>query len=106
TPGFWNNVGVCCGSAGVADFFLARHRRTKDPPHLPVARRLAPHFLARATRAAAGGRWVAPGHRREPDGVAAATGYMQGAAGIATVLLHFDEFDHGKMPAITFPDSP
>ena len=22
TPGFWNNVGICCGSAGVADFFL------------------------------------------------------------------------------------
>src|SRR5207253_5943577 len=25
-PGFWNNVSQCCGSAGVAEFFLDLHR--------------------------------------------------------------------------------
>src|SRR5215813_11097735 len=34
TPGFWNNVSVCCGSAGVAEFFLSLHRLTRDPTYL------------------------------------------------------------------------
>lgn len=38
TPGFWNNVGQCCGSAGVADFFLDLYRATQPSSSVvPVA---------------------------------------------------------------------
>src|SRR6185295_19771493 len=49
TPGFWNNAGQCCGSAGVASFFLDLARLTDDESYLVFARRVAGNLLARAT---------------------------------------------------------
>jgi lantibiotic modifying enzyme len=110
TPGFWNNVGQCCGSAGVVEFFLALHRVTRDPEYLAFARRVAADLLARATREGSGPastlKWVQAEHRLAPKQLVAQTGYMQGASGIAMSLLHLDEFDRALRPAITLPDSP
>ena len=55
TPGFWNNVGQCCGSAGVADFFLALWRETGDARDLAFARRMIDDMLGARD---AGGRRV------------------------------------------------
>ena len=110
TPGYWNNVGQCCGSAGVVEFFLALHRITRDPEYLAFARRVAADLVARATRDVHGGestlRWLQAEHRLAPKLLIAQTGYMQGASGIAMSLLHLDEFDRALRPAITLPDSP
>jgi lantibiotic modifying enzyme len=110
TPGFWNNVGQCCGSAGVVEFFLALHRVTHDPAYLAFARRVAADLLARATREGSGTtstlKWIQAEHRLAPKQLAAQTGYMQGASGIAMCLLHLDAFDRNRRPAITLPDSP
>jgi lantibiotic modifying enzyme len=106
TPGFWNNVGVCCGSAGVAEFFLAHHRATGDATSLAFARRVGDHILATATRDAAGIRWPHAEHRTRPTEIAAQTGWMQGAAGIGAWFLHLDAFERGAAPPIGFPDSP
>jgi lantibiotic modifying enzyme len=110
TPGFWNNVGQCCGSAGVVEFFLSLYRLTHDPEYLAFARRVAANLVARATREGSGAdaklKWIQAEHRLAPELLVAQTGYMQGAAGIAMSLLHFDEFDRGLRPAITLPDSP
>src|SRR5262249_19136246 len=40
TAGFWNNVGQCCGSAGVAAFFLDLHDLTGEPGYLAFARKV------------------------------------------------------------------
>jgi lantibiotic modifying enzyme len=106
TPGFWNNVGQCCGSAGVAEFFLAQHRATGDAGALAFARRVSDQIAARATRDAAGARWTHAEHRTKPADVAAQTGWMQGAAGIGAWFLHLDAFERGAAPPIRFPDSP
>ncbi|MBI3485086.1 MAG: lantibiotic modifying-like protein, partial [Acidobacteria bacterium] len=110
TPGFWNNVGQCCGSAGVVEFFLALHRVTRDPEYLAFARRVAADLLARATREGSGAtstlKWIQAEHRLAPKQLVAQTGYMQGASGIAMSLLHLDAFDRARRPAITLPDSP
>jgi lantibiotic modifying enzyme len=106
TPGFWNNVGVCCGSAGVAEFFLAHHRAAGDAASLAFARRVSDHILAKATRDAAGIRWPHAEHRTRPTEIAAQTGWMQGAAGIGAWFLHLDAFERGTAPPIRFPDSP
>ncbi len=110
TPGFWNNVGQCCGSAGVVEFFLTLHRLTRDPEYLAFARRIASDLLARATREGSGAastlKWIHAEHRLNPGLLFAQTGYMQGAAGIAMCLLHLDAFDRARRPAITLPDSP
>jgi lantibiotic modifying enzyme len=106
TPGFWNNVGQCCGSAGVADFSLAYHELTGDADALDLARRVTDQLLARATRDEAGTRWMHAEHRVQPDNVAAQTGWMQGAAGIGAWLLRLDGFEQQRPPQIVLPDSP
>jgi len=106
TPGFWNNVGQCCGSAGVAEFFLEMHRVTKDREYLAFSRQMTDHLLAKATRDHKGLRWVQAETRVRPEVLAAQTGWMQGAAGIGAWLLRLDAFDQGGRAAITLPDSP
>jgi lantibiotic modifying enzyme len=106
TPGFWNNVGVCCGSAGVAEFFLALHRATGDAAALAFARRVTAQILGAATRDASGIRWPHAEHRTRPTEIVAQTGWMQGAAGIGAWFLHLDAFERGAAPPIRFPDAP
>ena len=106
TPGFWNNVGQCCGSASVGDFFLSYHQETKNADALTFARRVTDQILAKATRDAQGTRWIHAEHRVQPKNVAAQTGWMQGAAGIGGWLLRLDGFDENRPLRIVLPDSP
>jgi len=104
TPGFWNNVGQCCGSAGVAEFILSLHRITKKQEYLDFARRLTSDLLRRGTRDEFGLRWVHAEHRTRPKLLFAQTNLMQGAAGIGLWLLHLDAFEQGKKHRIILPD--
>jgi lantibiotic modifying enzyme len=106
TPGFWNNVSQCCGSAGVAEFFLQLHRITRERAYLDFAQRVIRQVVARGERSPSGLRWVQAENRTEPDNLVAQTGYMQGAAGLGMLLLHADQHEQGRTPAIRFPDSP
>ena len=47
TAGFWQNVSQCCGNAGVAEYFLERHRQRGDAADLAHARRHADDLLRR-----------------------------------------------------------
>ena len=104
TPGFWNNVGPCCGSSGVALFFLAREDRRKAD--LDYARALADDVLARATRTDEGWSWTQAEHRVRPEFLQAQTGYMQGAAGIGLMLIALEDALAGRPRALRFPDEP
>jgi lantibiotic modifying enzyme len=106
TPGFWNNVSICCGSAGVAEFFLDLHRVTRDPQYLKFCQKMTGDLLSKAARDSNGTRWIQAEHRTRPDFLVAQTGMMQGAAGIGMWLLHMDAFERGKKPSIVLPDSP
>lgn len=114
TPGFWNNAGRCCGSAGIAEFFLDIHlhlpTKKKVTAYLDFSKKLTHDLL---TKALPGGKtknmgikWVHAEHRVKPDFLQAQTGLMQGAAGIGLWLLKLDAFEKGKELRITFPDSP
>jgi lantibiotic modifying enzyme len=105
-PGFWNTVGQCCGTAGVAEFFLDLHRVTGKQAYLDFSRRMTADLLARGTEVGEGMKWIQAEHRVRPELLIAQTGYMQGAAGIGLWLLHLDAFEQGREKAITLPDSP
>jgi lantibiotic modifying enzyme len=85
--GYWNNEGLCCGTAGIGRFFLDMYRRTGEKPHLQAAEKCAGVILEKAVRDGAGARWSFAEHRVKPQEVAAQTGWMQGAAGIAAFLM-------------------
>lgn len=106
TPGFWNNDGQCCGSAGVLEFYLDLERATGNDMYLDAARHVGDHLLARSSEQPRGVFWVQAEHRRRPEQVAAQTGYMQGAAGIGIALLHLSNRLGEENGAIYLPDSP
>jgi lantibiotic modifying enzyme len=106
TPGFWNNVGVCCGNAGVAEYVLGLYRATKHDEYLAFAKRVTANLLGRATRDEAGVRWIQAEHRVRPELLVAQTGYMQGAAGIGVWLLQLDAAEAGRDLGLHLPDTP
>jgi hypothetical protein len=90
-PGFWDNDGRCCGTAGVGDALLDAAQNSADPEE---GRRLLEHaatmgeaVLDRAEIDADGARWRFLEHRQTPPVLPPNTSWMQGAGGIAAFLL-------------------
>jgi lantibiotic modifying enzyme len=108
TAGFWNNISLCCGNAGVAEYFLARHGRNKESSDLAYAKRHADDLLAKGTVEGDRQKWIQAENRVSPDDVKAQTGWMQGAAGVGAMLLHLDAATQGKrkLETMFMPDSP
>ena len=106
TPGFWNNVSQCCGSAGVAQFFLDLNGIKANPSNVAFAKEMTADLLARGTRDEKGLRWVQAEHRVRPELLIAQTGYMQGSAGIGMWLLRLDAAENKRKPFVRFPDTP
>lgn len=106
SPGYWNNVGQCCGNAGVGEFFIALQRWAPDRSYAEMIDRVRANTLERATKDGDGLKWVQAENRVSPQDVVAQTGYMQGAAGIGSFFLHAHALAQGKKPVIQWPDSP
>jgi Lanthionine synthetase C-like protein len=90
-PGFWDNDGQCCGTAGVGEAFLDAAQLEAGTPdvaqHLAFAQELADALVDRAIQDDQGARWRFLEHRADPPLLPPGTGWMQGAAGIASFLL-------------------
>jgi lantibiotic modifying enzyme len=107
TPGFWNVVCQCCGSAGLTDFFLGLWAATGKTEYYAFANRLAAQILSRQTNFDGNGyRWYQAWTRVKPSEVSAETGYSIGAAGIGTALLHSSLAQSGMYESLVFPDNP
>ena len=106
TPGFWNNAGICCGLAGVGDFFLSLYETTKEKKYLNFSKRLTDKLLAAASAEGDGLKWIQAEHRTRPELLLAQTGLMQGAAGIGLFLLHYDALERGRRVRVVLPDTP
>ncbi|MGZ5554961.1 MAG: lanthionine synthetase LanC family protein [Candidatus Aminicenantales bacterium] len=106
TPGFWNNAGICCGLAGVGEFFLDLYKELGDKTYVDFSKRTASRLLSKATIEDGRMSWLQAEHRTRPDYRFAQTGYMQGAAGIGTYLLRLAALDKAHPRRIVFPDTP
>lgn len=106
TPGFWNNVSQCCGSAGVATFFLDLYRATNRIAYRDFAQHVTDNLLTRATPDAEGLKWIQAENRTQPDFLQAQTGFMQGAAGIGIALLQVSAHENDRGFYTILPDSP
>lgn len=95
TDGFWENVGLCCGSAGVASFLLDEGVRTRNPRWIGEAYSIADDLVQRATSTANDEgqlmlSWPSAEHRVRPELIQTQTGLMQGAAGVGLFLLQLE----------------
>ncbi|MEU7887091.1 lanthionine synthetase LanC family protein [Microbispora bryophytorum] len=107
--GHWDVACLCCGTAGLIECFVGLYAATGHEPYLDFARTLAIDLIGRATAGdEAGFRWYQAYRRLRPGEVTADTGYMVGAAGIGTALLHLDATERTGTPRrlILLPDNP
>jgi hypothetical protein len=86
-PGFWDNDGRCCGTAGVGDVVLNTWQRQGVDDDLEFALVLADAIVERSIRDGAHGYWRFVEHRNEDPLLPPGPGYMQGTAGIAAYLF-------------------
>ncbi|WP_310723253.1 lanthionine synthetase LanC family protein [Streptomyces sp. N2A] len=105
-PGFWDNNGRCCGTAGVLALACDRMAEQDDRPDF--ARLLVADIVARATRDTDGARWSNLEHRATPSILEPRTGWAFGNAGIVRELLRYVRLSRGADPTyvVTWPDQP
>ncbi|MGW1541645.1 lanthionine synthetase LanC family protein [Streptomyces sp. NPDC002309] len=103
-PGFWDNNGRCCGTAGVLALACDRIAE-QDDPH-DFAQVLVADLAARAVRDADGARWSNVEHRASPSDLEPCTGWAMGSAGIVRELLRYVRLSRGGDPryAFAWPD--
>ena len=107
TPGLWNVVCQCCGTAGLTSFFLGLWAATGKPEYYAYANKLAEHTLSHQTNFdGKGARWYQAWTRVKPADVSAETGYSIGAAGVGAALIQASLAQKGKYQTIGFPDNP
>ncbi len=95
-PGYWDNLGRCCGTAGVGQLLLDRHLATGDDGLLDWAGELADDVLARSLTQPRGLAWSNTEHTADPPALPAEPGFMQGAAGIAAWLVRLSAVQQGR----------
>ena len=109
-PGFWDNDGRCCGTAGVGDVLLDAAQDSTDPDRramlMAAARTMGDALLDRAIRDEDGARWRFIEHRQDPPLLPPGTSWMQGAGGIAAFLLRLARVieDGPDAPVVDRPD--
>ena len=105
-PGFWDNNGRCCGTAGV--LALACDREVTRGDGLGFADVLVADLVDRATRDAQGVRWSNVEHRDDPPDLEPRHGWAMGNAGIVRELLRHARLGAGEDPGYgeDWPDHP
>lgn len=86
-PGFWDNDGRCCGTAGVGDIFLDSWQRGGFGDDLDFALHLADAVVERAIFDDSYAYWRFVEHRADEPLLPPGTSWGQGAAGIAAFLF-------------------
>ncbi len=104
--GYWNNISQCCADAGIGDHAVNFYRISGDGFYLDLAERVAKELERRARKEEGCYSWPQAEHRSQPDFVQTQTGYMQGAAGVASFFVHLATTMEGTPVKIAFPDSP
>jgi lantibiotic modifying enzyme len=105
-PGFWDNVARCCGSAGVAEFFLDLYRLESRPEDLAFAVTLIDDLLDRAISDQDGMRWSNHEYRKPEPDLPPETTYLQGAPGIGSTLLRLHRQLAGDPWTVRWPHAP
>jgi hypothetical protein len=102
-PGFWDNDGRCCGTAGVGEVFLDSWHRSGNDHDLEFALHLANTLVERAVLDGPLAYWRFIEHRAPEPLLPPGVGWMQGAAGIAAYLFHVSRVMHDGPAAVAVP---
>lgn len=111
TAPFWDNVGQCDGSSAVVEYMLVMYKVTNDKQYLTFAQDVAEDIVARGTKDTKSGGmyWIVEEDRGSSASLGQQVGYMEGAAGIGSVLFWMGNVMGGNTqssPRLCLPDSP
>ncbi|MFG2679470.1 lanthionine synthetase LanC family protein [Streptomyces sp. NPDC048392] len=99
-PGFWDNNGRCCGTAGVLALACDRIAEQRDP--YDFADVLVADLATRAIRDVGGARWSNVDFRSTPGDLEPQIGWAMGTAGIVRELLRYVRLTRGGSPTYAF----
>jgi lantibiotic modifying enzyme len=102
-PGFWDNLGRCCGSAGVGMLLLDGFAATGDVGLLDFADVLAADVMSRALQLPGGMAWSNTEHKEEQPELPPEPGLLQGAIGIASWLARLEAVRAGRLVPALLP---
>ena len=100
-PGFWDNDGRCCGTAGVGDAFL----ETGDHQDLEFAVLMGDTLLDHAYHEGSHAYWRFVEHRNDDPLLPPGVGWMQGVAGIAAYLFRLQRVLSGDQRVVQRMDN-
>ena len=112
-PGFWDNNGRCCGTAGVLALACDRLMERSDSNEgsdgadtAQFAELLVDDLIERATVDESGVRWSNHEHTATPGELEPQIGWAHGNAGIVRELLRYARIEGGADPAyaVAMPD--
>jgi len=112
TAPFWDNVGQCDGSSAVVEFMLVMFKVTGDQQYMNFAKDVADDIVERGTKDSKSGGiyWIVEEDRVSPKtSRGQQVGYMEGAAGVGSVLFWMGNIAEGNTkssPRLCLPDSP
>lgn len=107
SKGLWNNVCLCCGNAGLVQFFVGMYQATKKEHWLALARRAGNVLLGESESDEQKNLyWLIAYTRVQPEIITKDLGYYNGLAGIAAVLLQLYLAENDKYQWIRLIDDP
>ena len=101
-PGFWDNDGRCCGTAGVGDAFLDAWLHDRDKGDLEFAVLMGDTLVEHAYPE---GYWRFVEHKNADPLLPPGVGWMQGAAGISAYLFRLQRTLDGDQRAVERMDN-
>ncbi len=106
TPGYWNNVGKCCGAVSVAEYYLWLYDITGNKEYLDFSHKMTQQIMNKSTQEGDHIKWLHAENRRSPDELTIQTGLMQGSAGMGLWFLQLNAHQNDTEPSIVLPDKP
>lgn len=107
SAGLWNNVCLCCGQAGMVQFFVGLYRGTHNERYHDLALRAANVLLGeKETDENGAAYWPMAWERVKPEAIDTGRGYYDGAAGVASALLQIYLNEKGNFNWTRLGDDP
>jgi lantibiotic modifying enzyme len=107
SAGLWNNVCLCCGHAGLVQFFVGLYQSDGNPRWRDLAVRTASVLLGEKEDLGDGAaNWPLAWERIKPDNITTPLGYYDGAAGIGGALLQIYLSENGQFQWNRLIDDP
>ncbi len=107
SAGYWNTLCVCCGPAGLIPLYIGLYLTDKADRWKDLAAKTANILLGHKVQTGKkAAKWYIAFNRTEPDVITSPAGYLNGAAGIAVMLLQVYLMEKGNFQWNRLIDDP